>query len=315
MRSWKRASLLLFVLLFAAYACDLSSLGLPAQSPIETPLAQTLSALLTASQPAFTTTPAVPTATPSITPSSTVGPSSTPTATLTSTPTSTLTLTPTLTPTAVPSFTLTPVVPMIRVSVPTNCRSGPGIPFDIVGALLVGQTAQVLAVDPTRMFWYIPNPDSPGDYCWVWGQYATISGGTYLLPVYTPPPSPTATMTEPPAPGFEVTFEGLVSCTNAWWLQFSIKNTGEISFHSIGMVVKDIDADTTASVMSDSFFEQSDCSSSASRAQLLPGKKVTVSPLALGFDPSGNKLRVTFTLCSQDDQNGMCATETLTVKP
>ncbi len=315
MRSWKRTSLLLFVLLFAAYACDLSSLNLTGQNSLATPLAQTLSAILTASQPALTPTPVVPSATASITTTPTQGPSSTPIPTLTATLPPTATLTPSLTPTAVPIYTPTPVVPTIRVSVPTNCRSGPGIPYDIVGALLVGQTAQVLAVDPTRMFWYIPNPDSPGDFCWVWGQYATISGGTYLLPVYTPPPSPTPTVTETPAPDFDVSFEGLVTCASSWWLQYTIKNTGLITFHSIGMIVKDTATDTSAAIISDSFFDQPDCSSSTTRAQLLPGKTVTVSPVELGYDPSGHKLKVTITLCSQDDQNGMCVTETITFKP
>ncbi len=320
MRRLKRTSLLLMVVLFATYACDLSSLNLTGQNPIETPLAQTLTAILAASQPAFTPTLPVASATGPIS-SATPAQTSTPTSSLTSTLTPTITqtptatLTPSSTPTTMPSYTPTPVIPSIRVSVPTNCRSGPGIPYDIEGALLVGQMAQVLAVDPTRMFWYIPNPDSPGDYCWVWGQYATISGGTYLLPVYTPPPSPTATVTETPAPGFDLSFEGLVSCASSWWLQFTIKNTGLISFHSIGMILKDTDTDTTTSVISDSFFDQPDCSSSASRAQLLPGKKVTVSPVELGYDPGGHKIKATITLCSQDDQNGMCATETITFKP
>ncbi len=311
MRRLQRTSLLLIVLLFAGYACDLSSLDLTGQNPMATSLAQTLLVILTASQAAVSSTPAAASATGSITSTPAAGPSSTPIPTLSLT----ATLTPPWTRTAEPISTPTPIVPSISVSVPTNCREGPGLPYDMVGALLVGEKAQVLAVDPTRMFWYIPNPNSPGDYCWVWGQYATISGGTYLLPVYTPPPTPTPTITATPAPGFDVSFEGLVSCASAWWLQFRIKNTGLITFTSIGVTVKDIATDTSASAISEDFFDQSECSTSTSRDQLLPGKSVTVSPVQLGYDPGGHKLKVTLTLCSESGQNGLCTTETITFKP
>lgn len=310
MRSLKRASLLLFVLLFAAYACDLSSVNLTGQNSVATSLAQTLSVILTASQPAVTLAPSVVSQTETIT-STAEAPSSTSIPTLTPT----LTLTPSLTPTAIPIYTPTPVVPTISVSVPTNCREGPGLPYKIVGALLVGEMAQVLAVDPTRSFWYIPNPDVPGDYCWVWGRYATISGPTFMLPVYTPPPTPSPTITATPAPGFDVSFEGLLSCPSAWWLQFRLKNTGLITLQSIGMIVNDTTTDTSSSVISDNFFGEVDCVNSTSRAQLLPGKSVTVSPVKLDYDPGGHKLKVSITLCSQDGQNGLCTTETITFKP
>ena len=54
----------------------------------------------------------------------------------------------------------TSIMPMISVSVPTNCRSGPGKAYPIEGALLVGEVAQVLGDDPTGNYWYIPNPDA-----------------------------------------------------------------------------------------------------------------------------------------------------------
>lgn len=57
---------------------------------------------------------------------------------------------PTLTPTAtlVPTLPFTPTAetPLITVSVDTNCRSGPGKVYDMVGALLVGEVADILRV-------------------------------------------------------------------------------------------------------------------------------------------------------------------------
>src|SRR5512132_2711076 len=58
------------------------------------------------------------------------------TETLTSVPSPTATFT--LTPT--PTITLTPTsaVPTVSVSENTNCRTGPGVVYDLVGALLIG---------------------------------------------------------------------------------------------------------------------------------------------------------------------------------
>ena len=98
--------------------------------------------------------------------------SQTPTATFTPLP-PTNTPTPTLSPT--PIFTFTPLTPQISVSVATNCRAGPGKAYDRVGALLVGEFAQVVGRNPTGNYWYIRNPDSSTGFCWVWGEYATLS--------------------------------------------------------------------------------------------------------------------------------------------
>src|SRR5690349_9031722 len=64
--------------------------------------------------------------------------SPTPGATFTASPTASLTLSPT------PIFTATNAIPLISVTVPTNCRVGPGKVYDRVGALLVGEVAEVV---------------------------------------------------------------------------------------------------------------------------------------------------------------------------
>ncbi|MBN2554642.1 MAG: hypothetical protein JXA97_01780 [Anaerolineales bacterium] len=85
--------------------------------------------------------------------------------------------------------------PIISVSVDTNCRTGPGQVYDYVGALLVGEEAEITARESTGRFWYIRNPDGITDFCWVWDEYATVRGDIGSLPVLTPPPTPT------PVPG------------------------------------------------------------------------------------------------------------------
>ena len=68
------------------------------------------------------------------------------------TATSTLTLVPTLTltPEWTPTITLTATlsVPMVTVSRSTNCRTGPGEPYEIVGILMENEEADVVGVSP-----------------------------------------------------------------------------------------------------------------------------------------------------------------------
>lgn len=101
------------------------------------------------------------------------------------------------TETATLSLSDTPSVPTVRVSVDTNCRTGPAVVYDRVGGLLVGETAVVVGKYSAGNYWIINNPDAAGT-CWLWGQYATVTGNTAGLPEYTPPPSPTPTFTPSP---------------------------------------------------------------------------------------------------------------------
>ena len=90
---------------------------------------------------------------------------------------------------------------MATVSVNTNCRTGPGVVYDLIGALLVGEQAVVVGKYTAGNYWIINNPDSSGT-CWLWGQYATVSGNTAGLPEYSQPPTPTPTNTPTPTPTF-----------------------------------------------------------------------------------------------------------------
>ncbi len=165
------------VLLFVASACAPPGLITPDPNAINTAIAGTSAAALTQ-----TAQPAIPI----------TGPES-PTATRASS--------------ATPFPTFTPVVlgSQVRVSVDTNCRAGPGQAYARVGALLVGEVAEVVGRSADgRNYWIIRNPDRPGELCWLWGEFATLTGVTGILPAFTPPPtptpSPTLTPTRTPTP-------------------------------------------------------------------------------------------------------------------
>ncbi|MBC8335747.1 MAG: hypothetical protein ISR59_04395 [Anaerolineales bacterium] len=104
-------------------------------------------------------------------------------------------------PTAVftPTVTLTPTpaIPMVSVSLDTNCRTGPGKIYDYLGALLVGEKAEIVGKNTTSNYWIIKNPDASGN-CWLWGFYATVEGNTSNLPEIAVPPTPTPALPKNP---------------------------------------------------------------------------------------------------------------------
>jgi len=78
----------------------------------------------------------------------------------------------------------------VTVSTDTRCRSGPGDAYPILGALTVGQTAQVVGRSASSDNWIVRLPGQTST-CWLWGYYATVVGDTSLLSIFDPPPTPT----------------------------------------------------------------------------------------------------------------------------
>ena len=305
MRTLRRTSLLLLLLVLGVLACALPGIPLVDQSAGATAVAQTVLAVVQLTQNASSNTslPASETPLATFTPAS---------PTLTFTPPPTFTLTATLSP--IPIFTVTPLTPMISVTVATNCRVGPGKAYQMVGALPVNRTVPVYARDPGGNYWYIQNPDRPGSYCWVWGEFAILSGLTSTLPIYTPPPTPTPTHTATPSPGFDVSFAGLGFC-GGWWFNIDLGNSGSVTFRSINMTVKDTVNGKVVSIMADGFVEKTGCTSTVTRKGLPPGKVFTQSSPKFGYNPTGRKIRVTVTLCSNTGLNGTCSTESIAFTP
>ncbi len=283
------------VLLLASLACALPSTPVPVtqdQNFFNTAIAQTVAAAVGQTQ-------GVPSPVPIIMATDTLAVSSTPLPP---------TFTPTITVTPSPIFTSTPLVPQVSVSIATNCRLGPGIVYDRVGALLVGQVADVYGRNDISNYWYIRNPNANGSFCWLWGEYATVSGNTSALPVYTPPPSPT------PAPNFAASYVGKDTCVG-WWVDIELENTGGIQFKSYSLTLRDTVTDTVLATYSDGFTDNTGCTDSTTRTNLNPGSSRVISSPAFAYDPVGHKLRATITACSNLGQSGTCVTQVIEFKP
>lgn len=271
------------VLLAVSIACN-SSVSIPSPAPdaLDTSIAQTVIARQTE---AALTNPA--------------------TATFTSAPeTPTLTLEPTLS--ATPDFTSTPAIPLISVSVDTNCRTGPGVIFERVGILLVGETAEIVGREPKGEYWYIRNPDEDPEFCWIWGEYATISGNTLYLQYLSPP--------SPPVTSFTASFEKLETCV-VWWVDFRIVNNSGAPFRSISLTVSDAGENTTLSLTENRFTNNDGCGVSNTIDSVVVGGAATVSSPPFGYNPSGHNLSAKITVCTEADQQGACLTRELTFRP
>lgn len=159
-----------------------------------------------------------PTFTPSKTPS--ITPSYTNTSTVTETPLDTVTASPEpFSPTPSPQPpTATATTqkknissddPTVKVSLSTNCRTGPGISYPRLSVFHAGKYTRLIGRDKNSTYWIIKDPGQTGKVCWIWGYYAKTTGNTKSLTVYTAPsipsqkasltPIPTTKKTTPPA--------------------------------------------------------------------------------------------------------------------
>jgi hypothetical protein len=199
---------------------------------------------------------------------------------------------------------------MVSVSVNTNCRSGPGVPYAILGVLSVGQTAQVVGQNPPYGFWII-NLGSQHVTCWLWNQYATVTGNTAGLPVVTPPASPT------PVGSFTVAYSSTQTCSSGGYgIKFQVNNNGNLTWESNQVKATDVTAGVTETVAYDIFpnYLSSDCSLINSNLNLAPGQAGTSSVFGFPINPAGHTFTVTIKLCSQNGLAGACLEKTLSFK-
>ena len=99
----------------------------------------------------------------------------------------------------------------VTVTTATNCRMGPGTEYEIVLTVNPGMSFEVVGANRSLNYWIIRNP--AGGTCWLWGQYAIVTGDTSTLPEYPPPPTPTGPSSTPAAATATVTLTPAASPT------------------------------------------------------------------------------------------------------
>jgi hypothetical protein len=221
-----------------------------------------------------------------------------------------LTPTPSFTPT--PTFTFTPSTPKVSVSSNTFCRTGPGEPYDILGTMNVGESAEVIGRNAAGDTWIIRLPSNPAIICWLWGYYATVTGDTSDLTVYTAPPTPTPI----PIPDFTITYLQHIQC-EMHGLRYQITNNGSATWESISYSAYDsVTALTVSEVSSNSFRDVNyDCMTANDLQDLEPGEWGIVTFGGFPYNPNGHSITATFKLCSLNGLAGNCVNKSITFTP
>ncbi|MBN2116616.1 MAG: SH3 domain-containing protein [Anaerolineales bacterium] len=105
------------------------------------------------------------------------------------------TATPTPTP---PPAVAGPCGPTVTATVNANVRSGPGTAYDIVGSLMLGQTATIVGRNDAYTWWYIDFPGVAGNHAWIAGSVVTSACVPSVVQVVAAPPLPTEEVVEAP---------------------------------------------------------------------------------------------------------------------
>lgn len=226
--------------------------------------------------------------------------------------------TPTETQPGEPTATATDTTPMVSVSVNTNCRYGPGNVYEPpIGALLTGEEAEIVGVPISPMdYIIIDNPDG-GEDCWLWTEYATITGDLTGLPKFNVPATPTPIPTNTPTPAgpvFTINFKNLHTCSGLQYATVSVKNTGSEVFESAEIHVEDIDASSTlyGPLTNGVPFVANSGGCPPGASTLDPGDNAYVAVSIGAAPPSGHEAKYRLTLCTENGLGGDCTTRSTT---
>ena len=300
------------LLLLVSLACAVPGLPIADPNAVSTAAAETVIADLTldAAQ-VFSSPTTAPSLTPTYTPTL-IRPTPHPvTDTMTPTPMFTVVNTQTLEQGVTATFEDV----IITVSRPTNCRIGPGRDYEIVGTLLVDEEAEVLGRDPSGDYWYIPNPDPGAEFCWVWGEYATLTGSYLLVPMFTPPATSTPTASPIPSLDFRIKGNGMENCSGAWWLKIEVTNTSEFTFQSVKIEMNDLTQNVYRVTSSNGFASRRGCGPYTTADQIPPKGIFIIDGAKFDYNIRGHKLKTYVTMCTETELKGICTTREGTFTP
>jgi hypothetical protein len=222
------------------------------------------------------------------------------------------TSTPTIAFTDTPAFTPTPAVPTAVVSTNANCRKGPSVQYTTLVTLRAGDRAEIFGRNPDRSWWYVQIPGKPGQFCWIWGNNVNVEGDTGGVQVITPPPIPiTPTFTPTPDVEFDPSFEDIHDCSGDPYAIFELDNNGDEAFESMRLVIVDTDDDDEI------FDHSSDAPFMGSGSECPPGGDTFAKGRTFFIGGNiedggdGHDAEATITLCTEDDLDGTCVTETV----
>jgi hypothetical protein len=98
-------------------------------------------------------------------------------------------------------------------------------------------------------------------------------------------------------------------------MEFKVTNTGSKTLQSYTIVAKDLSEHTQQTSSSTVFSIREDCAVDEEIGFVDPGKVGYAYANNFTYNPSGHSMEATITICSHDDQTGVCATRVVKFKP
>lgn len=245
----------------------------------------------------------------------------------TSTPQPTTAVPATSTPTPTPSPYASPTMAGVWLTLQedTYCFAGPGGGYEMLFFIGSNQLVEAMARDPMDDYYYIRDPKTYSQFCWIPGVVTSVSGDVSRLPVLTPEPLAAPIIVEPETPAmkdFYVYYEKTLNCDDSYGLVFYIENTGSVIWRSIRVLMTDYwtyktymhDSDIFRGTTSDPCVL--DMENAQDDLQIGEGSPVAcVNAGQFNYDPTGHPFSVRITLYSLDGRKGDSITKTLTFKP
>jgi uncharacterized protein YgiM (DUF1202 family) len=216
---------------------------------------------------------------------------------------------PTDTPTPVATLVNTPTNvltgPTAYVYENTNCRSGPSSDYPVIVVIMNGQDVKIVSRTTLDSYLIVEDPTNPPQSCWLWTQYVSTSDDLSSLPVATPPP---------PLMSYSMVFTKIETCAT-YSMEFKVTNTGSKTLQSYTIVAKDLSEHTQQTSSSTVFNLRKECAVDEEIGFVDPGQVGYAYANNFTYNPSGHSMEATITICSHDDQTGICATRVVKFTP
>jgi hypothetical protein len=206
--------------------------------------------------------------------------------------------TPSISPTPTITSTPTPDIAVIYISENTNCRTGPQDVYDLLHTFMAGEIVDIIGKNQEETFWFVQDQEGGYLQCWLWGKFATPSGNTADLPVFTAAPTPT--------PVIDFTIKYMKTFNGGKEITVKLTNIGDLTLESYSITLKDKSTSESTSKSANQF--------DSGVVKIPVGKSGELTGKAFSASTVGHKIVATIKICSDDSLSGLCTTRTAQFK-
>jgi hypothetical protein len=199
------------------------------------------------------------------------------------------------------------ITPQLVAPSGANCRLGPNAGFRREAEIASGGVFDIMARNSDGDWWQVKHPDEADSTCWVfWASDLSFMGDVFSLPLIAGPSLPTNTAAPTRAPGFSLRYDINNTCSGVSYAMIIIRNTGPETYESAVVRLWDVASSTEIrSSAGNSEFLTSVTSCPKGNSNLGPGQSAYMT-ISLGGTRSGDLLRVSVRLCTENGFGGNC---------